>query len=62
MLGKIKEVILAGQGLSEVTIAIQRLSDLVHQNRKTTLVLAEEQSRNVRGVFTCLVCRGQSRP
>ncbi|XP_048043866.1 uncharacterized protein LOC125266835 isoform X1 [Megalobrama amblycephala] len=57
VLEKIEEVVLAAQGLSEVTTAIHELSDLV-QNRKTTLVLTEEQSRNVRDVFTCLVCRG----
>ncbi|KAG1968670.1 hypothetical protein F2P79_003434 [Pimephales promelas] len=55
---KIEELVLAAQGLSEVTTAIQGLSDLVHRNRNTTLVLTEEQSRNVRDTFTCLVCRG----
>ncbi|KAA0722789.1 hypothetical protein E1301_Tti008711 [Triplophysa tibetana] len=54
---KIEEVVLAAQGLTEVTSAIQELSDIVHQNRKTTLALTEEQSRNVRAAFTCLVCR-----
>ncbi|KAA0722795.1 Fucolectin-1 Precursor [Triplophysa tibetana] len=43
---KIEEVVLAAQGLTEVTSAIQELSDIVHQNRKTTLALTEEQSRN----------------
>ncbi|XP_016328503.1 uncharacterized protein LOC107677942, partial [Sinocyclocheilus anshuiensis] len=46
VLEKVEEVVLAAQGLSEVTTAIQELSDLVHQNRETTLVLTEEQSRN----------------
>ncbi|KAI7793872.1 hypothetical protein IRJ41_003002 [Triplophysa rosa] len=55
---KIEEVVLAAQGLTEVTSAIQELSDIVRQNRKTTLALTEEQSRNVRAAFTCLVCRG----
>ncbi|KAF4114302.1 hypothetical protein G5714_004525 [Onychostoma macrolepis] len=58
VLEKVEDVVLAAQGLSEVTTAIQELSDLVHQNRKTTLVPTEEQSRNVKDFFTCLVCRG----
>lgn len=59
---KIEELVLAAQGLTEVTTAIQGLSDVVHRNRNTTLVLTEEQSRNVRDTFTCLVCRGKSCP
>ncbi|XP_049912443.1 uncharacterized protein LOC126397583 isoform X2 [Epinephelus moara] len=34
---KIEEVVLTAQGLSEVTAAIQGLSDVVHRNRKTTV-------------------------
>lgn len=58
---KIEEVVLAAHGLSEVTTAIHGLSDQVHRNKKTTSVLTE-QSRNVRGAFTCLVCRGKFCP
>lgn len=59
---KIEEVVLAAQGLSEVTTAIHGLSEMVHRSRKTTLVVTEEQSRNVRGTVTCLVCRDESCP
>lgn len=47
------EVVLASQGLSEVTATIQGLSDLVKETR-TTLVLTVEQSRNAMGAFICL--------
>lgn len=51
--GKIKDVVLASQALPQVTAAIQGLSDLIHRNRHTTLVLTQEQFRNVRDFFTC---------
>lgn len=55
---KIEEVVLASQGLAQVSTALQELSDIARQSTRA-LVLTQEQSRPIKATFTCSVCRGQ---
>lgn len=49
----IEEVVLAAQGLREVSKTIEELTDLACSNRRTTVSLTEAEAAAVKDVFTC---------
>lgn len=53
----IEEVVLAAQGLKEVTTRIKELIEFAH--RGGSVSLTEAQAASVRDAFACLICRGQ---
>ncbi|XP_072568667.1 uncharacterized protein [Paramormyrops kingsleyae] len=55
---KIEEVLLAAQGLSEVTAAMKVLSSLVSITNSTVLILSNTGVAQIREAFGCMVCKG----
>ncbi len=55
---RIEEVVLAAQGLQEVTVVMKELSDVASSNRRTTLVMTNSQAQQLQAAFSCHVCRG----
>lgn len=55
---KIKEVILAAQGLSEVTTVLKDLSTHASDTRAAILVLASTMITHMKEAFGCIVCKG----
>ncbi|XP_049912421.1 RING finger protein 141-like [Epinephelus moara] len=54
----IEEVVLAAQGLREVSTTIKELTNLASSNRRTTVSLTEAEAAAVKDAFTCIVCKG----
>ncbi|KAF4114077.1 hypothetical protein G5714_004300 [Onychostoma macrolepis] len=55
---RIEEVVLAAQGLQEVTSVMKELSDVASSNRRTTLVMTNSQAQQLQTAFNCHVCKG----
>ncbi|KAF4118126.1 hypothetical protein G5714_000177 [Onychostoma macrolepis] len=55
---RIEEVVLAAQGLQEVTSVMKELSDVASSNRRTTLVMTNFQAQQLQTAFNCHVCKG----
>lgn len=53
----IEEVVLAAQGLKEVSTQIKELTNLA--NRRTTLSLTEVEAAALRDAFACIICKGK---
>ncbi|XP_056598225.1 uncharacterized protein LOC130416191 [Triplophysa dalaica] len=56
---RIEEVVLASQGLQEVSTTMKELMEFANSNRRTTLSLTEAQAAAVRDAFACIVCKSQ---
>ncbi|XDV19488.1 hypothetical protein PO909_024953, partial [Leuciscus waleckii] len=54
---RIEEVVLASQGLQEVSTTMKELMEFANSNRRTTLSLTEAQAAAVRDAFACIVCK-----
>ncbi|KAL7389073.1 hypothetical protein ABVT39_026021 [Epinephelus coioides] len=54
----IEEVVLAAQGLREVSTTIKELTNLASSNRRTTVSLTEAEAAAVKDAFACIVCKG----
>ncbi|KAK0147759.1 hypothetical protein N1851_012546 [Merluccius polli] len=55
----IEEVVLAAQGLQEVSATIKELTNLASSNRRTTVSLTEDEAAAVKNAFACVVCKGK---
>lgn len=55
---KIEEVILAAQGLSEVTQVMKDLSTHANDTRGAMLFLTNTMTTNIKDAFGCIVCKG----
>ncbi|KAK7909556.1 hypothetical protein WMY93_014240 [Mugilogobius chulae] len=53
---QIEEVVLASQGLQEVSSSLKELVKFVRGNKHTTLCLSEDQATAVKLAFTCILC------
>ncbi|XP_051279260.1 uncharacterized protein LOC127376411 [Dicentrarchus labrax] len=54
---RIEEVVLAAQGLQEVSTTMKELMEFANSNRRTTLSLTEAQAEAIRDAFACIVCK-----
>ncbi len=50
---RIEEVVLAAQGLQEVTVVMKELSDVASSNRRTTPVMTNSQAQQLQAAFSC---------
>ncbi|XP_070409094.1 uncharacterized protein [Nothobranchius furzeri] len=55
---QIEEVILAAQGLREVSTTIRELTELANSNRSTAVSLRAADAAAVKDAFACVVCKG----
>lgn len=55
---KIEELILAAQGLSEVTTVMKDLSTHASNTRGAMLVLTDTMITQMKEAFGCIVCKG----
>ncbi|XP_072564080.1 uncharacterized protein [Paramormyrops kingsleyae] len=53
---KIEEVVLASQGLQEVSTTMKELMELASSNRRVSLAAAE--AATIKDAFACLICKG----
>lgn len=53
----IEEVVLAAQGLKEVSTQIKELTNL--SNQRTRLSLTEVEAATLRDAFACVICKGK---
>ncbi|RXN22465.1 guanylate-binding 1-like protein [Labeo rohita] len=53
---KIEEVVLASQGLQEVSTTMKELMELASSNRRVSLAAAE--AATIKDAFACVVCKG----
>ncbi|XP_029905488.1 RING finger protein 141-like [Myripristis murdjan] len=58
VLDTIEKVVLAAQGLQEVSATIKELANLASSNRRTTVSLTEAEAAAIRDAFACVVCKG----
>lgn len=58
VLDKIEEVVLAAQGLSEVTTVMKDLSTHASSTRGATMVLTNTMITHVKEAFGCVLCKG----
>ncbi|XP_038162656.1 uncharacterized protein LOC119797584 [Cyprinodon tularosa] len=54
----IEEVVLAAQGLREVSTTIKELTHLASSNRRTPVSLTEAEAAAVKEAFSCIICKG----
>uniref|UniRef100_A0AAV2MPF7 RING-type domain-containing protein n=1 Tax=Knipowitschia caucasica TaxID=637954 RepID=A0AAV2MPF7_KNICA len=57
VLDQIEEVLLASQGLQEVSKSLKDLVAFVRGNKYTTVSLSEDQAAAVKAAFSCVICR-----
>lgn len=57
----IEEVVLAAQGLQEVSTTIRELIQLASSNRRTTVSLTEAEAAAVKDTFAFIVCKGKQK-
>jgi hypothetical protein len=55
---QIEEVILASQGLKDVSKTLQDLANFAQANRRTSISLSNSQAAAVKAAFACIICGG----
>ena len=55
---QIEEVILASQGLKDVSETLRDLANFAHANRRTSISLSNSQAAAVKAAFACIICGG----
>ncbi|CAL8406385.1 unnamed protein product [Arctogadus glacialis] len=53
---QIEEVILASQGLKDVSKTLQDLANFAQANRRTSISLSNSQAAAVKAAFACIIC------